>query len=60
MMPVVVEVPLRREDNIMEDTCKCELCVQYGCDCVETGKHDKCLCGDCVPQREPTVDNYGS
>ena len=42
------------------DTCQCELCIQYGCDCVETGKHDNCLCGECRPQREPTVDNYGS
>ena len=58
----------------MNDTCKCGICIQYGCDCVETGDHTECMCSECRPLAplhgaaqdgvtvpvEPTVDNYGS
>ena len=43
----------------VEGTCKCGICIQYGCDCVETGDHDECMCSECGADK-PTVDNYGS
>ena len=27
--------------------CDCGDCIEFGCDCADTGRHDNCLCGRC-------------
>jgi len=28
-------------------SCNCGDCVEFGCDCTDTGSHDNCICGLC-------------
>ena len=32
--------------------CHCGNCIEYGCDCADTGRHDNCLCGLCGDGRD--------
>ena len=27
--------------------CYCGDCIEFGCDCADTGRHDRCICGGC-------------
>ena len=27
--------------------CTCGDCIEWGCSCADTGRHDECLCGRC-------------
>ena len=38
--------------------CTCGDCIEFGCDCADSGRHGECLCGRCGDGSEESQEGY--